>query len=364
MKSLLKATGAFVAAFLVVASTAALAYNSTEKPIYAAKTILVGTLHVENDNRNLTVIFDLTRAPAGYDGFVPGWTMQTTHLYVGKKAPSSSAPGRFPFKHEGLANVSTDKYVIPLSRFFGFQCGTTKKLYIAGHADTCEEAPCVPDFAAMAAALPTGLTDMTVQWNYVEAYLDLLTAMGTFNGWCFQENAPISVTYPYSTPYVLSVLPDGSPNPDAEALLGQYASGLSGADAGGPISPINYLNYLINQPYVVDCGNGGPYSFVDIQVAIWSLTDNAPINAYGANPANVQAIIDDCVSNGAHFVPGCGDLVLVLTQPVYNGEDGQHVGFAAPVSETVGTGDCETGWAKGTTKFCTGWGSYFAYYAK
>ncbi|MGA1845273.1 MAG: hypothetical protein ACMUIS_11985 [bacterium] len=43
-----------------------------------------------------------------------GWVLQETHLYVGVEAPATSAPGRFPYKHDLLENSDTDTYEIDL----------------------------------------------------------------------------------------------------------------------------------------------------------------------------------------------------------------------------------------------------------
>lgn len=358
MRKIMKGSAAVFAVLLLVASARTMAaYNKVEKPLYAGQHILIGKLIVEQ--YKVTVgnrIKKMLRVT--YDTTSSGWTMQATHLYVSKNAPTKSAPGRFPFKHEGLDNVTVDVYEIPLSQLL---C-SDKKLYIAAHADTCEQTACVPDFAAMAASLPTGLTDMNVEWNLNTALFNLNSIWWGGLGWCLDEQGQMDTAVTFGTSYHLSVLPDGSPNPVAVALIGSQASALAG-------SPVNYLNYLINRPYVKDCGNGGPYTATEIQVAIWHLTNGLAMDAYGANPVNVKAILDDVIGNGADFVPGCGDLVLVVADPQTPAATGdypynQHVGLVVPVAGVQQDGNCETAWAKGTVKFCTGWGSYFAYYLK
>lgn len=77
----------------------------TTRTLLAGKTIPVGTLTVEVIGTNLVVTFETTG----------GWTLTETHLYVGGTIPSKSAPGKFPYKHEGLGDVTIDSYTIPLS---------------------------------------------------------------------------------------------------------------------------------------------------------------------------------------------------------------------------------------------------------
>jgi len=357
MRTLLKGSLALLTVFclatLSVQSLACDTYNRVTKTLYAGQKTPVGTLTVEQYKSGGKKMLRVT-----YDTSSSGWVMNTTHLYVGTCAPKKSAPGRFPYKHEGLDKVTVDVYEIPIG---------CKPLYIAAHADVCEDTAgsggCVPDYAAAAAALPGGLTDLNVEWaGYISSYFTSHTTFGTFLSWCLDYNGPIGNEVTYGTAYVFSLLPDGSPNPAAAALLGSQAAALSG-------SPINYLNYLINQPYVIDCGNGGPYSVVDIQVAIWHITNGLAISSFGANVANVTAILDDVIANGASFVPTCDDLALVVGDPQTpdpggNYQHNQHFGFAVPVTGEVVQGDCETAWAKGTCQFRTGWGSYFKYCVK
>jgi hypothetical protein len=359
VKKILKGSGALVAMLLLGLASQARAYNYYETPLFAGQHTNIGKFTVEQikegTRKYLVVTFDVTGS---------GWTRQTTHLYVKKTKPTSSAPGRFPYKHEGLpAGTTVDTYKIPLSQLL---C-SNPYLYIAGHADTCEEAMCTPDFAALTSNMPATLTDMTVADNLVTAGFTVNSSvLGTVPAWCVDELAEILTTVVYGTAFVPSYLPDGTVNPVAAGLLGPQASALAG-------SPINYLNYLINQSYVKDCGNGGPYSAVDIQSAIWHLTNGSPIDAfvaYGADVNNVTAVLNDVVANGASFVPKCGDLVMVIADPqtplpVYSSYDhNQHMAFAVQMPTTTTTGDCETAWAKGTTSFCTGWGSYFRYTVK
>ena len=60
-----------------------------------------------------------------------GWVLMETHVYVGTTPPTKSAPGRFPYKHEGLGGAMSDSYEISLDAF-DVECGDT--LYVAVHA--------------------------------------------------------------------------------------------------------------------------------------------------------------------------------------------------------------------------------------
>ncbi len=69
-----------------------------------------GDITVTYDGTYLDIVFTTT----GH------WTMMETHVYVGEDCPTKSAPGRFPYKHEGLGGVTSDPYDdIPLPEGVG-----------------------------------------------------------------------------------------------------------------------------------------------------------------------------------------------------------------------------------------------------
>lgn len=112
----------YIAAHAVVCrevegDTAAL-YTAT---LWAGQHINSGNVTVAVDGENLVVTY----------GATGGWEILETHLYVGTLPPTTSAPGQFPYKHEGLGGAVTDTYIIPLSNL-GVECGDT--IYIAAHA--------------------------------------------------------------------------------------------------------------------------------------------------------------------------------------------------------------------------------------
>jgi hypothetical protein len=100
-------------------------------PIYAGagqcdiqKGTLVGTLNVVYAPPTTTITFNMGK----------NVRLSTTHLYVGndilakKNNKWTTAPGQFPYKHEGLNGVYTDSYTIS---------GLSGKIYISAHSDVC-----------------------------------------------------------------------------------------------------------------------------------------------------------------------------------------------------------------------------------
>ncbi len=86
----------------------------------------VGTLTVEVIGDDLVVTYAIT-AP---------WVLGETHLYVGELAPKKSAPGRFPYGPDDVAEEG--KYVIDLEGFTG-------TLYIAAQAEVTNPDEIDPD---------------------------------------------------------------------------------------------------------------------------------------------------------------------------------------------------------------------------
>jgi hypothetical protein len=100
-------------------------------PIYAAagqcnidNGILVGTLEVNYTPPTATIEYVMNS----------GYTLNETHLYVGnlilpkKNNKFTTAPGQFPYKHDGLNGVSSDSYTIS---------GLSGEIYIAAHSVAC-----------------------------------------------------------------------------------------------------------------------------------------------------------------------------------------------------------------------------------
>jgi len=93
-----------------------------EIDLIAGQHTVAGSVTVSNDGENLFVTFETS----------DGWLINETHLYVDTIVPTKSEPGKFPYKHEGLGEVATDTYEIPLDDLGVGSCDT---IYIAAHAD-------------------------------------------------------------------------------------------------------------------------------------------------------------------------------------------------------------------------------------
>ncbi len=367
MRTILKGSGALVAMLLLAASTASYAYNRVEKPLYAGRHILIGKLIVEqykvNTKKYLRVTYDTT----GSD-----WGMTATHLYVSKNKPTRAAPGRFPFKHEGLDNVKIDVFEIPLSTLL---CSDAY-LYIAAHADVCEfvtdPSVCTPDFNALNERIGT-LNQVMFGFGLTEAYFKVdLGSFGIFPGYCLDFSgrfpsipnnglpAEQRRSVLYDAIFHSSYLGDGSINTAAQDLLGTK---------GRIDQNLDLVNYLLNQSYSLGAGLDPNVLPSATQLAIWYLVNGItpasllPSTGYETTIALAAQMIADAEANGEGFVPACGQFVVVVIDTTAPSQD-QHIGFVTTVQGVPTVGDCETAWAKGTTRFRTGWGSYFKYTVK
>jgi len=105
-----------------------------EEPVFAQGLLSTVTLHAWTEawdvgtvtaavvGENLVVTFETT----------DGWLLLDTHLYVDATAPPTWPPAYadFPYKHEGLGEVTSDTYLVPLSSL-GLECNGI--LYISAH---------------------------------------------------------------------------------------------------------------------------------------------------------------------------------------------------------------------------------------
>ena len=97
----------------------ALSYKTN---LIAGQHVVAGLITVSNDDETLFITYET----------VDNWIINETHLYVGTTIPTKSAPGKFPYKHEELGEVTTDTYEIPLE---DLEIGPCDKIYIAAHAE-------------------------------------------------------------------------------------------------------------------------------------------------------------------------------------------------------------------------------------
>ena len=91
--------------------------------LWAGQNMDVGNVCVWNDGTNLYVQYTLSQ-----DAIDEGWEITETHLYAGKNAPPTSAPGQFPYDDDDASVVSATEilYIIPLEDVDSYSMRTNR----------------------------------------------------------------------------------------------------------------------------------------------------------------------------------------------------------------------------------------------
>ena len=110
-----------LAATLLTLMVGLTAMGAVAVDLIAGQHIVAGWVTVDANESGITVTYNTS----------DGWLLEETHLYVGTEPPTKSAPGRFPYKHEGLGGAASDSYFVSLEEL-EVECGVT--VYLATHA--------------------------------------------------------------------------------------------------------------------------------------------------------------------------------------------------------------------------------------
>lgn len=254
----------------------------------------VGDVKVWNDGEHLFVEYVVTDDE---------WCLVETHLEVATSLEDipqrngNPPPGKFSYKgeHDCVAEVT---YSIPLS----WEPGT--ELVIAAHGVVQTGGinglgALLPDQVTMATMFP-GLAYGT------PSYFDVAISGGTmldgmYDAYCVDADRGRLV----------------------EGIVNVYSS----YEPLPPSVPIEYpenldlVNWIINQGFEGQpSGCDGNYTYGDVQWAIWQLLeDNPPVDHQSLSdwsPCRAQEILSAAYANGEGYVPGCGELMGIILDPV------------------------------------------------
>lgn len=285
--------------------------------LVAGQNTTIGTVDVTISGDTLT---------ATYQATAPGWCMSTTHFYASNVAPDKSAPGQFQYKHEGLDCVTSDVFTVPTPE---------GDVFVAAHADTHFDPNNVDDNSEDPDDF-TGITNLVATSgsdSYLVANVDG-SITGSFAAWCIDLEHIIFTGQEYTA-----------------NVYDSYESPVEIVDI---YENLDLINYIINQDY------SSFATTYDVQVAIWLLIDDQLPN--GITDAAL-AIVDDALANGEGFVPGCGQILGVILEPIE--DNAQHLILEVPApcipDAPEGNARSETAWAIANwgIAFKTGWGMYF-----
>jgi len=317
--------------------------GSCVRVLYAGQNVPVGRVEVFRDGTKVLVVYRVTD---------PQWTLIETHLYVGATAPTTSAPGRFPYKHEWI-NTSVDTYRLTM---------TADCLYVAAQGVvakvTAREAP---NLDLLAGALPqaTGLqVAHPGSWgvaSYFDATLDGSTDPqlldGKYDAWCADATLPIDPSLSYSAAVYSSyeTLPDGLALNDEN---------------------LDLVNWVINQNWKAE-------DWEYVQCALWKLMETLPTDKAGlsfvcGSPEDqyktqnelADAIVEKAEEGEGYVPPTCDARIGLILVP--EGVSVQPVLVQVPIAQlgsfcfaTYDAAVTDTVWACGDTRLRGGWGSYF-----
>jgi hypothetical protein len=299
----------------------------------------VGDVKVWNDGELLYVEYVVT------DG---DWCITETHLEVATaledipQENGNPVPGRFTYEgdHDCVADVT---YEIPLS------WAPDTELLIAAHGVVQTggmngSGVTLPDQVTISTVYPglgygaPGYFDITVSGG--------TTLDGTYDGNCAElaGGPPGGMAYPYLS---------------TESIPGGVVQKPENLDL---------VNWVINQGFVGKIsGCGGAYTWGDVQWAIWKLVDGRQPDA-GAlssllfwSECRAQEIVDAALANGEGFVPGCGEVVVIILAPEITWTQSVIIWIPVPCAA-----EDETAWGGdyfGTPLEFPGdnWAIYFAY---
>lgn len=306
--------------------------------LFAGQHFDVGELLVCDDGTDLFVTYDATG----------GAVLSTTHLYASLDLPTKHAPGRFPYKHEGIS-TQVDEYSISLSELDA-QSGDL--LFLAAHADTNLIVGYEEPSLELDTDLPETVTIRSTRplsTNYWETTVSNGGALdGVYDAWCVDTDRTMAANTNYTA-----------------AVYSSYEA----AAAGFVEFPENLdaVNWVLNQDFIGQpSACGGVYTFGDVQRSIWTLIEDG-INGGGLgswSQCRVDEILAGAATSGEGFEPGCMEQMAVMLVPV--SANAQIIVAQALVIEvdlecTPILGGQETAWADGDLDFRRSWASYWEY---
>ncbi|HXG46566.1 MAG TPA: SdrD B-like domain-containing protein, partial [Methylomirabilota bacterium] len=146
------------------------------------------------------------------------------------------------------------------------------------------------------------------QLSYFTARLNSAGALDGLNyqGWCIDTDRRITTEQQYTAKMIWTT------DLGAAAAIIEHPENL------------DLVNFILNQEYPgKPSPSGGTYTFGDVQRALWTLLDDR-LSDSGLrewSQLRVDEILLDAATNGEGFVPGCGDLMGLILNPVLVGCD-------------------------------------------
>ncbi len=297
----------------------------------------VGTVYVWDDGTNITVAVEVDE---------PGWRITAVHFDVEEDAADvpqtkqgNPKIGQFDYVKRFDPPVTYDEWATALPA----GCAV-----VMAHADVCYD----PMTALEDALPPTATVKVAYPYAGAPSYFQTTVTSagvlnGTFDGWCVDTD---NVIY-QNTNYTVNVY---SSYEDLPTGLIEHPENL------------DVVNWILNQGFVgtaaydnlaPDAGNNGlgeslgTYTYGDVQRAIWTLIEDANstsgLGSWSQDRVNEILAAASAPGGGEGFVPGCGDVIAVILQPVTGGATSAQITIAQVTLAEVGLeceAACETAW--------------------
>lgn len=260
----------------------------------------VGDVEVTNTGTELIVHITLSGS----------WVMTATHLYVGTTIPKSTAPGSFPYKALDLPLVTEYTYTVPLT----WDCGS--ELYLAVHGNVQKQTP----FGWLThTAWGKGPIKFKKGWGWFMNYEIEPVCQLPADATSFRIRYPNSPTAFFRTRFF--DVPPGltiqnevdysgwcvdlfhnipPPRLHTGRLWSTYDNALPAHLLDDDWDLVNYL--LNNRQGAVE----------EVQEALWYFVGG------GGYPYSTvaQEMVEDALANGEGFVPGPGEKIAIVVDPV------------------------------------------------
>lgn len=255
--------------------------------LIAGKQYDVGDIIITNDLENIYVTYLMNE---------PGWYLKETQMHV-----AGDVSG-IPQTRRGNPKVGNFDY--QMEHDMAYEYTYTVPLEWAAGTDIVVAAHAVVDYDHMNGinnSLPATsgyrieVTGGGSYFNSVVSNGGSLT--GEYYGWCIDAG---HVIYPQQ-PYLVNV----------------YSStgDLTGLGQVDHPENLDKVNWLLNQNFIgQESSCCGPFTYMDIQHAIWNIVDDLP-PSYPGNPDKLEELVSKAFKFGEGFEPECDDIMAVVMEP-------------------------------------------------
>jgi hypothetical protein len=302
--------------------------------LIAGQNTLVGTVSVSIEGGNYIITYEV----------FPGYCLSETHLAVVQD------PADFPMSPTG--NPKNGKFAYSDAHdcvnSYSYEVPVSEGNYIAAHGVVRYGSASVE---SLGVALPGSVSFCTTSQGEpdMESYFNIEIGASFLEGgqeaWCVDADSFIRNLECYDA-----------------AVLSSYGD-LTGTSFEKPEN-FDLVNWVLNQGFVGRPGGGGiPYTFGDVQIAIWELVEDVGCPQCGglgdASEDRAMEIVQLALANGEGYVPGCGEYMGIILLPENPDPESEDEIQALIMPYELKCGGADTVWADGCPFPGANWATYF-----